>query len=177
MKEYKQRKEAVEAQKREIAEFVERQAKELASIFAARTAEYLRAARGEGAGEGLDAETLDRWKQYLAMTDREHPFLNKWKDPDFSPDRFQEQVLALLKEKKKIEDTNFIRLGGSDVRRDLANADLLSLERDKFFLWRDLFSDSRFAKFDSGILYHKEAKIERFLEGHGKPIWRRCGPS
>jgi len=44
-------------------------------------------------------------------------------------------------------------------------ANLLSLSRDKYILWRDLFSDQRIGdpyKFDSGVFRYDEKKLERF---------------
>ena len=159
VKKYKESKEGVEAQQKEIDEFLDKQASQLAEIFAARTARYLGAARGGEAGD-LDTETLDRWKKYLAA-EREHPFLNE----GVTPEAFQERLLDVIKEKKKIDETNFIRLGGSQARNDLARADLLSLERDKYFFWRDLMGKDRFGKFESGLFYYRSGKIERFLSG------------
>ena len=44
-------------------------------------------------------------------------------------------------------------------RSNLSNANLLSLERDKYFLWRDLFLEKQ------GILMYGENGIARFLQG------------
>jgi mono/diheme cytochrome c family protein len=161
-------KKEIEDKQKEIDEFLDRQANDLSGILAAQTARFIDSVRKGAAAGGLDAETFDRWLKYLAETQREHPFLNDWDKESFSPAKFQEMVLALVNEKKEIDKTNMIRLGGSDARRDLANADLLSLERDKYFLWRDLFGNGRFAKFDSGVLYCRPDRLEPFLSGAWK---------
>ncbi|MEZ5398624.1 MAG: PSD1 and planctomycete cytochrome C domain-containing protein [Bryobacteraceae bacterium] len=163
VKKFKDARKNVDDAKKEIDDFLDRQANELAEIFAAQTAEYIQAVRDEAEPAGLDPETLARWKRYLTETKREHPFLDSWRESSFSLDEFQKTVIALNREKKEIDKTNMIRLGGSDARRDLANADLLSLARDKYFLWRDLFGAGRFDKFDSGLLYAKPNRLEPFL--------------
>ncbi len=180
VRDYRERKKSIEDQEARIREFLEAQANQLAEILAARTARYLEAARTVlgpakadakrlAASEQLDAETLDRWVQYLPLTPKEHPFLNDWRDADrFRPAGFQDFALALLKEKKSIEETNLIRLGGSRERGTLSRADLVSLERDKYFLWRDLFSPQRVGKLPSGVFYYKDAAIDRFLHGAWK---------
>ncbi len=161
VRDYKARKERIEEQEKALNEFLDKQAAALSEILAARTTRYLDAVRRGGKDESLDAETLERWTKYLAK-EREHPFLKDWDKSGFPSEAFQARVLELIKEKKKIEETNLIRLGGSQKRGDLAGADLVALERDKYLLWRDLFSTG------AGILYYKEAKVDRFLEGQWK---------
>lgn len=163
--EYRKRKEAVEAQQAKLERYLDDQAKQLAEVLAHRAADYLRAARkGPGAAEaaGLDAETLKRLIDYL-KTSPEHPFLNEWRDESrFDPEAFQRRLLAVLEEQKEIEKQNMIRLGGSNARGDLARADLLSLPRDKYILFRDFFDKQR------GIFYYQAGKIDRFLSGEWK---------
>ncbi|MGH9672493.1 MAG: PSD1 and planctomycete cytochrome C domain-containing protein [Bryobacteraceae bacterium] len=158
-----QKKKVDEAEKA-LAEFRDEQATQLSYLLAARTADYLAAARGETHAQGLDKDTVDRWKNYLKASTREHPFLKEWEKapaPE-SAGKFQSLALAVFHEKKDVDRKNLIRLGGSNERRDLANADLVSLERDKYFLWRDLYSAER------GVYYYRAAGVERFLEGEWK---------
>ncbi|MBI1788559.1 MAG: PSD1 domain-containing protein [Acidobacteria bacterium] len=139
----------------EIKQFLQTQATQLAEILATRTAQYLTAAADpKSSHQGLDGETLDRWVKYLAKAQREHPYL-----PAKDAQEFQAFVLAVNAEKKSIDDQNHIRLGGNRERSNLSNADLLSLERDKYFLWRDLFGEG------AGVYYYGAGKIERFLQG------------
>ncbi|MBI3679328.1 MAG: PSD1 domain-containing protein [Acidobacteria bacterium] len=178
VKEYKARKEALEQQEARLNKYLDEQAKQLSEVLAHRTADYLQAARKISAGADgkqtaaerkLDAGTLERWVEYLKLPSHEHPFLKGWQEESaLSAEAFQQTLLAVWTEQKEIEEKNFIRLGGSNARNDLARADLLSLPRDKWLLWRDVFSSQRFAKFDSGILYYKTDKLDRFLSGEWK---------
>lgn len=178
VKEYKTRKEAADNQEKKLKKYLDEQAKTLGEVLAHSTAAYVKAvrrmaadnidAKTAAAGTTLDIETLERWSKYLTGT-REHTLLNDWQDEAKLPAAdIQTRVINVLNEQRDIESKNFVRLGGSDARGDLARADLLSLPRDKYLLWRDVFSDQRHAKFDSGILYYKEKKIERFLAGQFK---------
>jgi mono/diheme cytochrome c family protein len=154
---FQKHKKLVDDQEAAIKAFLEAQATQLSEILAAKTARYLKAAeKGVSTEDGLDAETLERWTKYLKKPQKEHHYL-----PAKDPQEFQAFVLAVNAEKKHIDDENHIRLGGSNARRDLSNANLLSLERDKYFLWRDLFSET-------GILYYGDKKIDRFLQGEWK---------
>jgi mono/diheme cytochrome c family protein len=168
---YKERKETHEAAQARLNKYLEDQASALAEVLAHRTAAFVRAAREviEGAdaktlapARNLDTTTLQRWVDYLKMPEHEHPF------DKLDPDQFQAKVLEVLKEHREIEEKNFIRLGGSNERNNLARADLLSLPRDKWLLWRDILSPNRFAKFDSGILYYKGEKLDPYLSGEWK---------
>ncbi len=154
---FQKHKKQVDDQEKAIQDFLNNQSTQLSEILAAKTARYLKAAeKGVESEEGLDKETLERWAKYLKKPQKEHHYL-----PAKDPQEFQDFVLAVNAEKKRIDDENHIRLGGSNARRDLTNANLLSLERDKYFLWRDLFSET-------GILYYGDKKIDRFLQGEWK---------
>ena len=175
-------KKKIEAQEKALAEFLGSQGAQLAEILAAKTARYLMAARvSDSQPEDLDAETLNRWRAYLKAQPKDHPFLKPWdklvaegateERLRQAAEEFQALALAAVKEKKEIEEKNLIRLGGSNERRDLANADLLSLERDRYFLWRDMFSNERVggpARMESGLFYYRDKKIDRFLHGEWK---------
>ena len=155
------RKKKLDDREKELKDFLHRQALELAEILAAKTARYLAAAaapdsKAAAQADGLDEETLERWVKYLKKADREHPYL-----PAKDLKEFERFVLSVNAEKKKIDDENHIRLGGSNERGKLASADLLSLARDKYILWRDLFGDK-------GVLYYDKDKIGRWLSGAWK---------
>ena len=77
--EYERRKKAADTAKGELNSFLGGQANDLVDAFAARTADYLMATRqlllddgvrlaALATETGLDAETLERWRDYLAET-------------------------------------------------------------------------------------------------------------
>jgi hypothetical protein len=153
---------------KELKEFIDTQSSQLADILATKTARFLLAARQSEVPGGLDHRTLDRWKKYLKDPKKEHPYLKPWFEAGDNEQalhkaaaEFQEKVLAINAEKKLIDEKNKITLGLDPSRSDLSNASLLSLERDKYMLWRDLFE----AK---GVLHHGTDEIEEYLSGE----WR-----
>lgn len=171
VKAWKEHKERIEKAEEEIKEFLKSQATALAEVLAARTSDYLL----ERETETLDQEILERWRAFVKLK-HDYPFLKPWQDavarqaPRAELEKIaaeiQEQAVAVQTERKKIEETNLIRLGGSKKRGDLAAADLLSLERDKYFFWRQLYGENKIDdNLDSGVLYLKEKKLERFLAG------------
>jgi mono/diheme cytochrome c family protein len=169
---YSERKEKVEKQEKALKDFVARQGDELAGILAEKTARFLMAARKLAPAEGLDPNTLTRWENYLAKRDREHPYLKRWDElaaRDASPEEFQkaaqefqDALLVINAEKKLIDDKNHITLGLNPSREDLSGASLISLDRDKYILWRDVFEESK------GVLYFDEKRIGPYLQGEWK---------
>jgi hypothetical protein len=151
---YDARKKALDEREEQLKEYLKAQADQLADILANRAAEYLAAARGQRPVEGLDAEVLEKWKKYVERPKKEHDLLAA----QTGPAQFQELLLAVNREKKEIDEKNLITLGGSKKRGDLSDANLASLERNRYFLWRDFFGDK-------GVLYFGEGKIDRFLSG------------
>jgi hypothetical protein len=143
---YKQRKEALEAAEEKLKKFAEQQAELLALALAHRTAEYWRGA------DGLEPESAERWRKYAKRKKDDYQFFDGAK----SPEAFQDLLLAVFREKQEVEEKNLITLGGSKKRGDLAGANLASLERDRYFLWRDFFAPG-------GVFHFNEASIGRFL--------------
>lgn len=154
VKAWKEKKAALDKAKETLNAFYARQAEQLSEILAAKADRYLLAAQDKGPFDGLDAETIQRFRKYLEKKDR----LAKI---DSDPNVFRSDLIAVQEEKKDIDDKNNIRLGGSKERRDLSQADLLSLAPDKFYLWRDFYRTG-------GVFHYGPGKIERFLEGQ----WR-----
>jgi len=136
VKAYKDHQAKLVGTRKALTELEHIQSKELAKIFAQDTARYVSAARG-GIATGLDPAVVERWKKYLAQASHEHPFSK------LSPEELQEKALTTLDEKERIDAENQVRLGLNPERRDLSNADLLSLDRDRHYLWRDLFHNTR----------------------------------
>jgi len=147
------------------------------------------------AAEKLDPEILERWVRYLGNSQRDHPYLNAWNDllKNGGPvdavkkvaDEFQGTVLAIIDEKKSIDERNRVILEQNKPPKNAAMTSLPngfatyeefcpgcsisieSLERDKFVLWSDLFAaqiDSNDpAKKAGGVLLFQDEKLDRFL--------------
>lgn len=177
----KQKKELDDRQEK-LNRFYEKQRDLLGEVLASKTARYLLATRDPNAAEGLDEETLKRWKAYLGKGAFDHPFLKPWlkaslEKPDASPEKLeaaaeevQRTVLAVIDEKNALDKRNEIVLGVNPERDRIANATLESLERSKYIFWRNLFAASTkdsagFFKSEDGIYYYSKGTIERFLEG------------
>ncbi len=170
VKSYNEHSKNVEKKEKELKDFIDQQTAQLAEILAAKTARFMLAAQKLDSGEGLDYRTLGRWQRYLKDTAKEHPYLKPWFEAAAKSDEaglrksaadFQALVLATHEEKKVIDEKNKITLGLNPNRRDLSQANLLSLARDKYILWRDLFEGR-------GVLYRNTEEIEDYLQGE----WR-----
>ncbi len=174
---YNAKKKEIDHQEERITKFYQKQTLQLAEMLASQTARYLLAARGLGPADGLEKESLSRWVAYLKEPRKEHPFLKPWyqlEDDDRAgiereAERLGEFVNELFEERQRIEKENEIRLGLNPTRNDLANASLVSLERNKYIFWRDLFAKGEkdsagfFASVD-GIYYYGKGKIEALLD-------------
>ncbi|MFN0104203.1 MAG: PSD1 and planctomycete cytochrome C domain-containing protein [Bryobacteraceae bacterium] len=154
VEQWNQRKKSLDKARENLNAFYGKQAEQLAEIFAAKADKYLLAAEDKGPYDGLDAETIQRFRTYLKKKDRLAKIAA-------DPDTFRAELIAVQEEKKEVDDTNNIRLGGSKERRDLSQANLLSLAPEKFYLWRDFYRTG-------GVFHYAPGKIERFLEGQ----WR-----
>ncbi|MBI2679436.1 MAG: PSD1 domain-containing protein [Candidatus Solibacter usitatus] len=192
---YDNQKKKVTEQELALKEFLEAQSKQLSMIFAGRASKYFMAARRMigaekenvftvAAAEHLDAETLERLVRYLSVPVREHPYLKAWDalckpgkcdapeaDLRKAANEFQEALVAVDKERKAIDQENLIRLGGTKDREKILNTEVLSLSRDKFFLWRDFYSTEPLMetyKLDGGVFRYSGKGLERFLEGEWK---------
>ena len=185
VEEFNGRKKRYDDENTHLQDFLKAQADQLAGIFAARTADYLRAAyrvagpekadaHAAAAASGLDEEVLARWLKYIAKP-QNHPYLDafdsllKRKASDSELDRctrdFEKRVTALPNQKKTVDEKNLITLGGlkTIAAQDPLAAKMVTLSRDDYVLWRDLF----FAP--TGLLYFADGKIDRFLTG----VWKQ----
>ncbi len=180
VKDYKARAKAVEDKKAEIRDFLYAQAREMGALLASQTARYVTAVRtGEGV-EKLDAGTLARWKSYLARERFDHPYLKDWGRDQFDATKFQERVLAVLKERKAVDEENTFRRAEAKKKGPKAAVELTALKAESFYLWRDLFFNdfygNVFKQEDDGLLYYgpnrgyyeSDGTIERFLSG----VWK-----
>lgn len=160
---YQAAKKRADDKQKAIADYIRRQSDGLAEILAADTADYMLGSDDPR----LDGETRDRWKKYLDSPDKNHPYLKAWyaaKTPEErskAAKEFQTLVISVNAEKAVVDDKNHITLGLNPNRNDLSQANLLSLERDKFVLWDDVFGDK-------GVIHYGDRKIDRFLSGQWK---------
>jgi mono/diheme cytochrome c family protein len=158
---YKAARKRVDDKQKELDDFIAEQSGSLSRILAEQTAAYM---LGE---PGLDSDVAEKWKKYLASPEKEHPFLKAWfaaKTPEEKKKAsgdFEKLVLAVDAEKRQIDDKNHITLGANPNRNDLSQANLASLERDRFVLWEDIFSGK-------GVLYFGDGMLDRFLSGPWK---------
>ncbi len=150
---YETAEKALKRAKDDRDEFVKKQSEQVMDLLAAKADRYMLAAIGKGKLDGLDGETVERFRAYLARTDRE-AIQVKTDDPA----QFRNVLVAVLREKRAVDEKNLIRLGGSNKRGDLAGADLVSLSKDEFYLYRDFFG----AK---GVFFYGDGKGDRWLQG------------
>jgi mono/diheme cytochrome c family protein len=160
---WQERKKRVDDAEKELKGFVDSQSDQLAEILAAQASKYLMAAAGGGPRNDLDKDTIDLWTAYLKRPKLEHPFLKDWTvtHDRAAADAFQALLLKVVAEKKTVDDKNHITLGLNPNRGDLSNANLVSMDRDRFVLWEDFFGPK-------GVLHYPDGKIDRFLAGQWK---------
>lgn len=194
VEEYEAAAELVRRQKLALEQFLKQQRDGLIDLLMERTADYLAAAyrvsvHGEGSGqvateEGLDLETLDRWIRYLRARPHEHPYLDAWHElakRGSSPQvvrqtaaEFQEVLLAIHREKRALDDRNYVKLGGAEgarTQKTLLNTNLEFLKPVRYYLWRDMAvapGKKRGLPFAGGVYHYGPQEIERFLGG----VWR-----
>ena len=178
VKEYKAREKAYSDKKAQVQSFLHAQAQQLAEMLAQQTARYVTAVRSNQNAGNLDAETLERWRKYLARGEWEHPFLKDWSSPKFDAAKFQEDVLAVWKERKTVDEENVIRR--AEAKKTKKAFEPVSLKTESFYLWRDLFFNdfygNVFKQEDDGILYYgpnrgfyeSDGTVERFILGGWK---------
>jgi hypothetical protein len=208
---YKNHQKKIKKQEADIKEFMEAQTRQLGEILAGKTSRYMLAAwevlgplRLESArvaeAERLDRETLSRWIQYLGNPHKEYPYLKGWSQllsgsgtlaqARQVADEFQQVVLAIIAEKKEIDEENERLLSQARPKekqeeRLLPNAfvtyydycsqcgvTLKSIPREKFVLWSDLFATTTDkndpGRKDIGVLCYRDETLERFLGAEWK---------
>lgn len=177
VRKYKEAKKALAAKQEELNLFLDAQVKVVVDVLASRTADYLMAALEDKGVDDLDAETLGRWKKYLAKAEKDHPYFRPW----FAhPGRgaaaeMQAAVRAVLAEKKSVDDRNYVKLGGIEGMKDTGKViDTLveALPIERFYFWRDMASRPYKVEdlnFGGGVYYYGPKEVARFLE----PRWKR----
>ncbi|HYM13744.1 MAG TPA: PSD1 and planctomycete cytochrome C domain-containing protein [Bryobacterales bacterium] len=184
VKAYDEQQKRITDQEERIKKALEAERKRVAAALAKDTSRYLLAAASSRDATGLDQETLDRFRKYLAAPEKAHPFLSEWDrlkgagadSPGAAADRFQKLVDSVREEKKAIEEHNERVLEEAKKSKDAydifckgCNVVTRTLARDKFVLWTDLFGEKqRTLDKEPGVFYYDDKKIERFLTGQPK---------
>jgi mono/diheme cytochrome c family protein len=179
VEDWNSRKKVLDKAEETLKKFYERQGQEIGEMLAARTDEYLLAARGLTPASDLDTDTLARWKKYLGDPRKDHPLLKAWYEAKTDERiraeaaKLKQLVLEIIDEKKLVDKKNEIIVGLDPERRDLAGATLVSLDRDKYILWRDLFAKAAqdaggVRKTPDGTFYVGDKTVDRFLHGMWK---------
>lgn len=180
VKRYKEQKQRVDALKETLADYLAEQSKQITDLLARDTAKYLLATLNSRS-EGLDEETFQRWKTYLADSNKEHPYLKGWYDLlksnpttqqlEAEAEKYQQFVLELLEEAKEVDDKNYVAFGGrkgqkNETTRQYTN--IVSLPVLKFYQWRELayrpYVTDGF-KAPGGVYFYDAKQIDRFLGG------------
>ena len=188
VKRYEEHQKKIKDTEKEIKEFVEGVSRQLAEMMAHRTARYVLATRR--GDETLNPEIIKRWTDYLKRTEHDHPFLAAWKAARSeeaairAAEDFQSLVLAVIKQKKEVDEENKILLAATKPRQKSATTKLpngyetydefcpgcqvavKSLERDRYMLWNDLFRYG--GKKSGGLFAPGEDDIDKYLSGEWK---------
>jgi hypothetical protein len=182
---YEAQKKKIDAVKETLADFMGDQTKQLVDHLVRDTSRYMVAAWKDSKDEpDLDAETLTKWKRYLADKDKEHPYLKPWYDllakkPNEDQvrqeaERYQQFLIQLLDEAKEVEDKNYVAFGGKKGMKDEKTrqyTNIVSLPVLKFYQWREIangpYNTDGF-KAPAGVLYYNAKEISRFLGGFTK---------
>jgi hypothetical protein len=189
VQEYQELEKRISDNEAALKEFVQLQGMQLAEILAAKTARYLEAAwrvlkqsehnsQTAAAELQLDPETLERWVKYLRAPEKDHPYLTKWNEllahggqaaeiKKVAED-FQTLVLSIIGKKKAVDEKNRLILAQAEDDKYCkgCSVSVLSMERDAFVLWGDLFDEKRREDgqwTEGGVLVYEGEKIDRFL--------------
>ncbi|MFN7926267.1 MAG: PSD1 and planctomycete cytochrome C domain-containing protein [Bryobacteraceae bacterium] len=180
---YKKAKQLVADRQADLKRFLEAQSKQVAEILALQTSDYIVAAwKGRDDSGQIDRETLERWTRYLKSPEKEHRAMAEWfgaKRADEAEvrklaDSIQAAALAVMADKRAIDDRNYVKLGGIEGMKDEGKViktlvDALPVER--YYFWRDLFSQPLKVEdivFPGGVYYYGAKDVERFLGDHWK---------
>ena len=167
VKEYQGKEKTLNLEKEVLEEFRESHRQKLVDVFAFQISRYIQAVwrilgpskanlKQVAQAKVLDVETLEKWVKYLESSPRDHHFLDRWDDflrKGATPEEVVQlgdevEVLAIsaIREKRKIDEENKIRTHGK-TRTEIGKTGMLSLERDQYFLWRDLASPDKFGNY------------------------------
>ena len=208
---YRAHQKKVTALETSIKDFLNKQSIQLSEMLAWQTSRYLVAtwkqlkspnlSRSELAQtNGIDEELFKGWFRYLTEGKRDHPYLLAWdklrerggtlEEAQKVATDFQALALAILSEKRLIDDRNRIIVESNKPKDDLTTAIYLPngfradvycsiceltlepIDREKYILWLDLFGDTdltnSFMKLEFGLFRLQGKKLESYLEGEWK---------
>ncbi|MBI2687028.1 MAG: PSD1 domain-containing protein [Acidobacteria bacterium] len=178
VKAYKTQEKKIDDVTKRIEQFLKAQAEELAEMLASESPRYIRAVRNSSAPtDGLDPEVLKRWEKYLRTGPLDNKYLHGWQNASFDLSAFRREALAVLQERKKVDEKN-LQAGASNS--DAVKGQTFALPPDRYFLWRDLFFNDfygrEFKQEEDGVLwfgpnrgyYISDGTVERFLSGRWK---------
>ena len=180
---YEEQKKKVDALAETLEDFLVEQSKQLTDLLARDTAKYM-VATWTNQSAGLDEETFQRWKTYLADANKEHPYLKDWysllqsnptkQQVEAEAAKYQQFVLDLLQEAKDVDDKNYVAFGGRKGQKDERTrqyTNIVALPVLKFYQWRELaykpYVTDGF-KAAGGVYYYSPKQIDRFLGGFTK---------
>jgi mono/diheme cytochrome c family protein len=178
VEEHRRLRQAADEADQAVKEFVSAETARLMRNLAENTAAYLLAARGAGPAEGLDPETLARWRRYLRQPVKPHPFFRTYESlPErdgaalrVEALRLEKLILEVLAEKGRVDEYNRMLTAGVEVQRMLGEVEGRTMARDRYMLWQDLCARGNpqaalsgpDARVD-GVLYYRPEQLSRFL--------------
>jgi hypothetical protein len=189
VKRYDDQKKKIDDKEEQIKKALDADRAQIAKVMAGRLARYLMAAQRKAdaqATQGLDAETVERFRKYLTLKDKSHPYfqdLDKSSESGAptaqlkaSAERLQTLVEAVRAEHEEIETYNERVIEESKKSTDPydifckgCNVVTRTLDRDKYVLWSDLFGEhQRSAEKLPGLFYYDDKQIGRFLSPDAK---------
>ncbi|MBK5294054.1 MAG: PSD1 domain-containing protein [Acidobacteriia bacterium] len=185
VKAYREKKKKLDAINEMLNDFLAEQSKQVVDHLSRDTAQYLMAVwKNASAQEGLDTETIGKWKTYLNVRDKDHPYLKSWYDlmagnpteeqVRAEAARYQQFVLELLEEAKEVEDKNYVAFGGKKGIKDEKTrqyTNIVALPVLKFYQWRELangpYNIDGF-RAPAGVYYYGPKELDRYLGGVAK---------
>ena len=191
---YKKQKKELDGQEAALKKFLDTERHQWSELLTAKTASYLvaswnvlgpakKSAAEAAKAESLDPEVLERWVRYLAPSalPREHSYLKAWdellvkggseRECRKIAGEFEQQLLAALREKQRIDEKNVAIEAEGKVKKD-KSPPVLSLPRDQFFLLRDITeappSKKEMSSAGRGVFYYSEEQLTKRLQG----LWK-----
>ena len=178
VEEHRRLRQAADEAAHAVREFVDAETARVMRSLADKTAAYLLAAREAGPADGLDPETLGRWRRYLGQPVKPHPFFREFESLAARDSaalraealRLEKLILEVMTEKGRVDEYNRMLTAGVEVQRMLGEVEGRTMARDRYMLWQDLCARGNpraplsgpEARVD-GVLYYRPEQLDRFL--------------